>query len=474
MAEIKYQYAYDESGKLVSINDYTKEESKLHTFRCVGCGNPLLPRAICSTARRAHYYHKEIVECSGETYVHKLAKKLLKEKFDTSEQFLVSYPVTKVCSSKVCRFRNIPCNKREMTTIDLKKYYDTCGEEVEVDGFVADILLTNSINPELSPVLIEVCVTHACEEKKVASGLKIIELKVKKEQDVIAMIGRQVLEELTNLPKKETSVHFFSFKQELEEPLSSNIMRFIFNPLFCENGYMTKVDCRKADRKLFKNSDCELNIVSTNNYGVCSPCVPLEWMAKYKGLKRCALCKFYYATIYENSAICRLSKKYGKPMYPKMTDAETCRSYYPRQNGSQIEVNSFFIEEVTASSMSDKDVYRVIIVGSSSFDDKELFISKCDYYLEQKMKSHTVVILSGTARGTANLINEYADKHSLIVEPHEAEWNRLGQSAGIQSNEVMLSKADELIAFWDGKGRNTGALIESAIKKGIKVAVVKY
>ena len=59
MAEIKYQYAYDENGKLVSIDDYTKETSKLHTYCCVGCGNPLLPRAIGSKFRRPHFYHKE-------------------------------------------------------------------------------------------------------------------------------------------------------------------------------------------------------------------------------------------------------------------------------------------------------------------------------------------------------------------------------------------------------------------------------
>lgn len=33
MKDIKYQYAYDESNTLVSIKDYTKESSKLHTFK---------------------------------------------------------------------------------------------------------------------------------------------------------------------------------------------------------------------------------------------------------------------------------------------------------------------------------------------------------------------------------------------------------------------------------------------------------
>ena len=163
MAEIKYQYAYDENGKLVSIDDYTKETSKLHTYCCVGCGNPLLPRAIGSKSRRAHFYHKDLVECSGETYIHKLAKKLIKRKFDNSDKFLVAYFVTKDCSNKECRLRNVNCHKEfERAEIDLKKYYDTCSVEANINGFIADILLTNSKNPKIQPVLIEVCVTHAC------------------------------------------------------------------------------------------------------------------------------------------------------------------------------------------------------------------------------------------------------------------------------------------------------------------------
>lgn len=477
MADIKYQYAYNESGTLVSINDLTKETSKLHTFRCVGCGNPLLPRAIGSTARRAHFYHREIVACSGETYVHKLAKKLLKERFDTSEEFLVSYSVTMECNNKDCRLRNIHCHKEyEKTTIDLKKYYNTCTEEVGIGGFIADLLLTNSKRPDIDPVLLEVCVTHACEDEKLASGMKIIELKVKKEQDVIEMVGREVFDELNCTSKKEKDVQFFSFKREVEGPLSSDVIRYIFNPLLCENGYVTTIDCKKADYKLLLDSVCELNMVNTENYTKPERWHALEWMSKNKNLRRCNLCKFYYATMYEDSAICRLSKKYGKPMYPKMTDAESCRSYHHQDGMSMMdmEMKDLYVEEVTTLPMSDKKVYRVIIAGSSLFDDRELFTTKCDYYLEQKMKSHNVVILSGTSMCTTQFINEYADNHSLLVEPHEADWNKYGKEAGIRSNEDMLNKADALIAFWDGKGWNTGALIRAARAKGIKVAEVRF
>lgn len=48
MAEIKYQYAYDESGSLINVNDLSKEVSKQHHYKCISCGSELLPRAIGS------------------------------------------------------------------------------------------------------------------------------------------------------------------------------------------------------------------------------------------------------------------------------------------------------------------------------------------------------------------------------------------------------------------------------------------
>lgn len=477
MAEIKYQYAYDEDGKLVSIDDYTKETSKLHTYCCVGCGNPLLPRAIGSKSRRAHFYHKELVECSGETYIHKLAKKLIKQKFDYSEKFLVAYPVTKDCSNKECRLRNVNCHKEyERAEIDLKKYYDTCSIEANIKGFIADILLTNSQNSNIEPVLIEICVTHACEEEKLNSGMKIIEISIKKEQDVVSVIGRNVLEESIFGPLKKKEVNFISFKRDLQEPMTSEVSRYIFNPSVNENGYITSINCRQADYKILNDSICELNIVKTKptmDFGIW---LPLKWMSNNKNLRRCNLCKFYYATMYEETAICRLSRKYGKPMYPKMIDAEMCRSYHTEDRNYAFgsDMDRVFIEEVTSISPQYKDTFRVIIAGSSSFENNTLFKQKCDYFLGSKLDSHNIIILSGTSMQTSHLISEYAKEKSLIVEPHDADWDRYGQEAGYRSNEEMLSTADAIIAFWDGKGRMTGTLIEAAKAKGIKVAIVKY
>lgn len=164
-------------------------------------------------SRKAHFYHKELVDCNGETYIHKLGKLLINRKFDNNNTFIVSYPVSKECNNYDCTLRNIKCQKdMVMETIDLKKYYDTCREEVIIEGFVADLLLTNSQDLNILPILIEICVTHPCEVKKRNSGLKIIELTLRKEQDLIFLLSQKALEEtlFKNIRKKKSNLYLLN------------------------------------------------------------------------------------------------------------------------------------------------------------------------------------------------------------------------------------------------------------------------
>ena len=94
---------------------------------------------------------------------------------DKSDKFEISYEVSKSCNEHNCKFRNYNCHKEhEINQVDLKKFYDTCTIETTIKGFVADLLLTNSKNPNIPPTLIEICVTHPCEDEKKQSELKAL------------------------------------------------------------------------------------------------------------------------------------------------------------------------------------------------------------------------------------------------------------------------------------------------------------
>ena len=93
------------------------------------------------------------------------------------------------------------------------------------------------------------------------------------------------------------------------------------------------------------------------------------------------------------------------------------------------------IEEVDAANKLIIDSitkYKVIVAGCRDFDNYELLKEKCDYFLQDE-KKEDVVIISGHAFG-----------------------------------------ADALIACWDGKSRGTKNMIDTATKRGLKVAVVRY
>ena len=81
-------------------------------------------------------------------------------------------------------FGDIPdvCNKYEWKNFDLTQYYDSVAEEERVESFVADILLKSSKG--YPSTLVEIMVSHACEDNKIQSGYRIIEIGINKEEDL--------------------------------------------------------------------------------------------------------------------------------------------------------------------------------------------------------------------------------------------------------------------------------------------------
>lgn len=118
--------------------------------------------------------------------------------------------------------------------------------------------------------------------------------------------------------------------------------------------------------------------------------------------------------------------------------------------------------------------YRVIIAGGRDFINYLIVKERCEYYLQNKMKTHNVIIVSGHASGADSLGEKFAEDHNLQCELHPANWELYGKAAGPIRNEEMPEVADALIAFWDGKSPGTKSMISLARRKGLQVAVVRY
>ena len=115
--------------------------------------------------------------------------------------------------------------------------------------------------------------------------------------------------------------------------------------------------------------------------------------------------------------------------------------------------------------------YRVIIAGSRSFNNYALLREHCLSVLQEKMKTHRVIIVSGHARGADSLGERFANELGFPFELHPAKWRLLDKAAGMVRNAEMAKCSDALIAFWDGESRGTRHMINFARKRGLDISV---
>lgn len=344
MDGVKYHMALDENNRPITIKQAYLERNESHKYYCIGCGASMIARL--GIVRDWHFAHRRNEEqCGTETYLHQLAKRLIKEKFEKEPSFQVGYYRDVLCSDmSTCPFaKKEMCHKPKLEIFDLKEYYDTCKEEQPIGEFVADLLLTNSQKPERQPILIEIQVSHKSTPKKQRSGLHVIEVRVRTEEDVNNLLSAPIVEnpeaQFGQVRDVETigyaKFHGFKKKAPTSEPLE---MRSIYRFYLYNNGkaFVTNMDeiksCRKVRTKDKENAIFEASIDSSY---LDSPS-PYEYgyvAARQNGfdVKTCQFCKYHkngYEMGYGTSPIfCCLYKKYGTPMYPDAAYAINCDYY---------------------------------------------------------------------------------------------------------------------------------------------------
>lgn len=219
---ITFHNAKDMDDRIVHIDEVTKENKSNHYY-CIGCGGEM--SAVLGNKREHHFRHKE-AHCSWESYLHKLGKLRLKQLFDTQESFKIKYIAKYHCEkADDCKLPYVnKCNIFDFNEVDLKRYFDTCEEEVTYKGFRADLMLSSKEHPERKPIFLEISVTHDCEPQKRASGIRIIELKITNENDVwrplkedYHFLKRELEEQHPYQERNLPPIRFYNFKRYLEK-----------------------------------------------------------------------------------------------------------------------------------------------------------------------------------------------------------------------------------------------------------------
>ena len=305
-------YALDSSNKLKHID-------AVENGMACGCVCPCCKERLMAknggTKRMHHFAHASGVDCEGayETMLHLLAKERIQDAFMTHDTFNIEYEYRSYCRKvKECTFfRYGDCYEASRKIFNLKKYYDSCGQELPYDTIKrrSDLKIFSKSNPNLKPVYIEFFVTHASEIEKLHSGEKIIEIKIESEEDIDNIVAHGFIETTRIAQEHDPIIKFYGFKNEdYKVELNSRIQfaRYVLYQSGKSLCYSDSCLCGEL-RKTSKSTLCEICFHTTDSFKIYE-------MVKYQGLKRfgiknCRYCKNYVRSY--SGMICKLYKYLG-------------------------------------------------------------------------------------------------------------------------------------------------------------------
>jgi hypothetical protein len=109
---------------------------------------------------------------------------------------------------------------------------------------------------------------------------------------------------------------------------------------------------------------------------------------------------------------------------------------------------------------------KTAIIGSRGFTDYNFFSKVIDVYRED-----ISLIISGGARGTDKMAEQYADEHNIPKRILKPDWDWFGKKAGMIRNQDIIKGSEFVIAFWDGtsKGTENAITLAKRFKKQLEI-----
>lgn len=281
--DVKYRYAIDDLNEIVDAADLTLTERK--DYICIGCGHILRP--VIGAIKKKHFRHKELVECSGETYLHKLAKLIFKSVYqncvDNEIPFEIELKRSIECNS--CK-ENGPCFKNhDYFLYDITKNFIIIKEEFREGNFIPDLLLLTSSGRK---IFVEIAVTHKSSNDKVESGNQIIEINVLDESDLEIIKNRII-------SYKNNKILFYNFKDnKIQKSLHEACNRYMscFALLKSGKAFIKNIDRYSYEKLKYSHSIQRiLKIKDLDHY------IFIEELEKshFEGfdVKNCYLCRYH-------------------------------------------------------------------------------------------------------------------------------------------------------------------------------------
>lgn len=341
----QYLYALDAHGNLVYIDNAIKDKNV--KYYCPHCNAQMTLRK--GKIKQPHFAHKsENVNCTYESYLHKLAKKLILQCFNESSYFKFNLNQTVICSVNECPLGKLQkCSWYNPVTFNLKDYYEICKEEAIIGPYRADLILKPRNHKDEDSLLIEILVTHKSTDKKIESGYRIIEIPVASESDITKITSTNCISARINDGNQSSSVYktfvtYFNsrLKPSFEVPGPEHQQeRFRFwieqNGNFKFENWHQKVgeiqDLLEWEKNLCLSPNPE--IIEKALFRIDSPYY-ISWDLAFKelalsniNLRYCPMCEYQKEDMNGSGYICILYKKFGTPKYPYCGRAKSCQYF---------------------------------------------------------------------------------------------------------------------------------------------------
>ncbi len=107
---------------------------------------------------------------------------------------------------------------------------------------------------------------------------------------------------------------------------------------------------------------------------------------------------------------------------------------------------------------------KIAVIGSRSITEANLTRFIPDYATE---------IISGGAKGVDTLAREYALANNLKLTEILPDYKKYGRYAPLKRNITIVTNANLVIAFWDGKSRGTKFVIDTCENNFIPILVLE-
>lgn len=316
----RYQhFALDASNNIVDIKNVHDDQQ----YFCPHCHKEMITKR--GKIRQWHFAHKTD-KCSYDKYLHSIAEIMIMDWFNKKETIMLFMDTPVKCNKfDSCIFydeRN--CTGKKRTPFNLKKYYSKCIQEHGYKGFIADLYCECDTDPT-SPIFIEIFVTHECSQEKIDSNIRIIELNIQSEEDILNIVNSSKLNEnemvrLYNFQRKESLVDKFTqpFQKYI---LYSSLKSYVERDTYTCKNYDQH---RKGIYEISMPYD-ECIPYFINSGGFCEVGKVKAYLDGYLK-KDCQICK-WQATDFMGVRFCKLYKKCGNPKYCCDNNASKCSMF---------------------------------------------------------------------------------------------------------------------------------------------------